>query len=169
MSRRATASCCSGKVCTDCLLPIPKVVDMTHHAFLCERCARSERHSKCNIKSVTAAFTPNETRILSYMIRNYVCPTGPRKEPCATPPPQRASSIRRSIALPSVIKSAQENQIDRSQSAMVTQPGNHTPIEQFAWPARLVAEEVDLPDPQPASPPAGNAPSFKEMLVNTDF
>jgi hypothetical protein len=136
MSRRLHQSLCTGKLCADCFAPNPTMVDMTHHTFLCSRCCKSERHSRCNLKSATVAFTPSEMRIVSYMIRSYTRPTVPRKEEAAPAPP-RAASIRRFVSLPSVLQTAQETAIDRSQSVLVS-PGGGVELG-FGW----VGEEVE--------------------------
>jgi hypothetical protein len=73
------------------------MVDMTHHQFLCRRCARDDRHEKCHIREATAAFSPNEKRIVAFMLRNYTPPTGASAQ-------QNPGSLRQQISLPSVAR-----------------------------------------------------------------
>jgi hypothetical protein len=83
---------------------------MTHHVFLCQRCANADQHRRCNVKKSTAAFTPSETRILSYMTTNYIPPAGAKAE---------RRSLKPIGSLPSILTRPPEAGIERSSSAFV--------------------------------------------------
>jgi hypothetical protein len=75
------------------------MVDMTHHQFLCRRCSRAERHERCHIREITAAFSPSEKRIVAFMLRNCAPPAGAAAQ-------QNPAAVRQQISLPSVGRAA---------------------------------------------------------------
>jgi hypothetical protein len=123
MARRRRESCCEGKVCATCFDSHPGLVDMTHHIFLCQRCAKSEEHRRCHVKQANAAFTPNETRIVTYMVTHYTPPVAAKVEPEA-PGPRRAR-----VSLPSVVGAHGGEGVAPSLSVLAAPPAERRATE----------------------------------------